>query len=75
MSLRLWEKVQALLRWGDGELNLSRLTSLIRMIDSSNRARAPSEEIAGLIERIFLNEESEFAVLRVKVRGVSQSLG
>jgi len=32
--------------------------------------RNPSEEIAGLVERVtFFNEESGFAVLRVKVRG------
>jgi len=35
---------------------------LIRMIDSSNRARARPEEIAGLIERIFLKR-------RERVRG------
>jgi exodeoxyribonuclease V alpha subunit len=30
----------------------------------------PSEEIAGLVERVtYFNEESGFAVLRVKVRG------
>jgi exodeoxyribonuclease V alpha subunit len=30
----------------------------------------PAEEIAGLVERVtFFNEESGFAVLRVKVRG------
>jgi exodeoxyribonuclease V alpha subunit len=32
--------------------------------------RTPSEEIAGLVERVtFFNEESGFAVLRAKVRG------
>ncbi len=40
------------------------------MSDSSPKARTPSEEIAGLVERVtFFNEESGFAVLRVKVRG------
>jgi exodeoxyribonuclease V alpha subunit len=40
------------------------------MNDSSPQARTPSEEIAGLVERVtFFNEESGFAVLRVKVRG------
>src|ERR1039457_5764051 len=40
------------------------------MNDSSQQARTPSEEIAGLVERVtFFNEESGFAVLRVKVRG------
>ena len=39
------------------------------MNDSSQQARTPSEEIAGLVERVtFFNEESGFAVLRVKVR-------
>ena len=41
-----------------------------RMNDLSPQPRAPSEEIAGLVERVtFFNEESGFAVLRVKVRG------
>src|ERR1039457_6293937 len=41
-----------------------------RMNDSSPQPRIPSEEIAGLVERVtFFNEESGFAVLRVKVRG------
>src|SRR5664280_855700 len=40
------------------------------MNDSSPQMRVPSEEIAGLVERVtFFNEESGFAVLRVKVRG------
>ncbi len=40
------------------------------MSDSSPEPRTPSEEIAGLVERVtFFNEESGFAVLRVKVRG------
>jgi exodeoxyribonuclease V alpha subunit len=40
------------------------------MTDSSPQPRAPLEEIAGLVERFtFFNEESGFAVLRVKVRG------
>jgi exodeoxyribonuclease V alpha subunit len=40
------------------------------MNDSSPQPRASSEEIAGLVERVtFFNEESGFAVLRVKVRG------
>ena len=40
------------------------------MNDSSTQPRTPSEEIAGLVERVtFFNEESGFAVLRVKVRG------
>jgi hypothetical protein len=40
------------------------------MSDSSPQTRTPSEEIAGLVERVtFFNEESGFAVLRVKVRG------
>lgn len=40
--------------------------------DESSRlpVPAPSEEIAGLVERVtFFNEESGFAVLRVKVQG------
>ena len=41
-----------------------------RMKDSSPQPCTPSEEIAGLVERVtFFNEESGFAVLRVKVRG------
>ena len=40
------------------------------MKDSSPQPRTPAEEIAGLVERVtFFNEESGFAVLRVKVRG------
>jgi len=40
------------------------------MSDSFPQPRTPSEEIAGLVERVtFFNEESGFAVLRVKVRG------
>jgi ATP-dependent exoDNAse (exonuclease V) alpha subunit len=40
------------------------------MNGSSPPPRTPSEEIAGLVERVtFFNEESGFAVLRVKVRG------
>src|ERR1035437_95932 len=41
-----------------------------RMSDSSPQPRTTTEEIAGLVERVtFFNEESGFAVLRVKVRG------
>src|ERR1700693_123290 len=40
------------------------------MTASSSQPRTPSEEIAGLVERVtFFNEERGFAVLRVKVRG------
>ena len=40
------------------------------MSDSSPEPRTLSEEIAGLVERVtFFNEESGFAVLRVKIRG------
>jgi exodeoxyribonuclease V alpha subunit len=40
------------------------------MSASSSQPRTPSEEIAGLVERVtFFNEESGFSVLRVKVRG------
>jgi exodeoxyribonuclease V alpha subunit len=40
------------------------------MSASSPQPRAPTEEIAGLVERVtFFNEESGFSVLRVKVRG------
>ena len=40
------------------------------MNDSSSQPRTPSEEIAGLVERVtFFNADSGFAVLRVKVRG------
>ena len=40
------------------------------MSDSFPQPRTPSEEIAGLVERVtFFNEESGFAVFRVKVRG------
>jgi exodeoxyribonuclease V alpha subunit len=37
---------------------------------SSPQPRPPSEEIAGLVERVtFFNADSGFAILRVKVRG------
>jgi exodeoxyribonuclease V alpha subunit len=40
------------------------------MTASSPQPRVPSEEIAGLVERVtFFNPESGFAVLRVQVRG------
>ena len=40
------------------------------MPTSSPGPNTPSEEIAGLVERVtYFNEESGFAVLRVKVRG------
>src|ERR1700736_5129247 len=40
------------------------------MTASSPQPRTPLGEIAGLVERVtFFNEESGFAVLRVKVRG------
>src|ERR1035437_1302249 len=40
------------------------------MTESSSQLRTPLDEIAGLVERVtFFNEESGFAVLRVKVRG------
>jgi exodeoxyribonuclease V alpha subunit len=40
------------------------------MSASSPEPRTPSEEIAGLVERVtFFSPESGFAVLRVKVRG------
>ena len=40
------------------------------MNESPPQPRTPSEEIAGLVERVtFFNQESGFAVLRVKVRG------
>ena len=49
---------------------MRKLCHSIRMSDSSPQPRTPSEEIAGLVERVtFFNEESGFAVLRVKVRG------
>jgi hypothetical protein len=39
------------------------------MSASSPQSRAPTEEVAGLVERVaFFNEESGFSVLRVKVR-------
>jgi exodeoxyribonuclease V alpha subunit len=39
-------------------------------MNGSPQQRTPSEEIGGLVERVtFFNEESGFAVLRVKVRG------
>ena len=40
------------------------------MSASSLQSRTPSEEIAGLVERVtFFYEESGFTVLRVKVQG------
>jgi exodeoxyribonuclease V alpha subunit len=40
------------------------------MTATSDESPVPSEEIAGLVERItFFNPESGFAVLRVHVRG------
>jgi exodeoxyribonuclease V alpha subunit len=40
------------------------------MTASSAQHRIPTEEIAGLVERVtFFNPESGFAVLRVHVRG------
>jgi exodeoxyribonuclease V alpha subunit len=40
------------------------------MSHTAPKSSTPSEEIAGLVERVtFFNEESGFAVLRVKVRG------
>ena len=40
------------------------------MNSASTPSASPSEEISGLVERVtFFNEESGFAVLRVKVRG------
>jgi exodeoxyribonuclease V alpha subunit len=40
------------------------------MTDSYPQPRVPSEEIAGLVERVtFFSPESGFAVLRVHVRG------
>jgi exodeoxyribonuclease V alpha subunit len=40
------------------------------MSTPSSQSHTPSEEIAGLVERVtFFNEESGFSVLRVKVRG------
>lgn len=40
------------------------------MKSASTQSGSPSEEISGLVERVtFFNEESGFAVLRVKVRG------
>ena len=40
------------------------------MRTSSPGPGAPTEEIAGLVERVtYFNEESGFSVLRVKVRG------
>ena len=50
-------------------MNSVRMDS-IRMSASSPQPRTPSEEVAGLVERVtFFNEESGFAVLRVEVRG------
>jgi hypothetical protein len=40
------------------------------MSATSPQPQTPSEEIAGLVERVtFFNEDSGFAVLRVKIRG------
>src|SRR6202166_2872660 len=40
------------------------------MPGSSSQPSAPTEEIAGLVERVtFFSPESGFAILRVKVRG------
>ena len=40
------------------------------MTATSAQPRVPTEEIAGLVERVtFFNPESGFAVLRVQVRG------
>ena len=40
------------------------------MSSSAAELRTSTEEIAGLVERVtYFNEESGFAVLRVKVRG------
>ena len=40
------------------------------MTASVPQSRTPSEEIAGLVERVTsFNEESGFSVLRVKVQG------
>jgi exodeoxyribonuclease V alpha subunit len=40
------------------------------MSDSSPQPSTPTEEVAGLVERVtFFNEESGFAGLRVNVRG------
>ncbi len=48
----------------------SRAKTSTSMSDTSPQPRTPSEEIAGLVERVtFFNEESGFAVLRVKVPG------
>jgi exodeoxyribonuclease V alpha subunit len=45
------------------------------MSASSPQPRTPSEEIAGLVERVtFFNEESGFSVLRVKVRGQREAV-
>ena len=41
----------------------------------SPQPRTPSEEIAGLVERVtFFNQESGFSVLRVKVRGQREAV-
>lgn len=43
-------------------------TPSIRMSDFSPQPRTPTQEVAGLVERVtFFNEENGFAVLRVKV--------
>jgi hypothetical protein len=51
------------------KVTFNRMTS-IRMSATSPEPRVPTEEIAGLVERVtFFNPESGFAVLRVQVRG------
>ena len=62
--------------WGDDQAEVENAVGVpteytpTRMNDSSPQPRTPAEEIAGLVERVtFFNEESGFAVLRVKVRG------
>jgi exodeoxyribonuclease V alpha subunit len=56
---------------GQFEISLSPdLSWPTRMSSSSAELRTSTEEIAGLVERVtYFNEESGFAVLRVKVRG------
>jgi len=45
------------------------------MTASSPQRQTPSEEIAGLVERVtFFNEESGFCVLRIKVRGQREAV-
>jgi hypothetical protein len=42
----------------------------ICMSTASTQPRTPSDEVAGLVERVtFFYEENGFAVLRVKIRG------